>query len=121
ESERLQHVRRLKCCRGASRSTGDGNIVDAHQQRFALNVYKTHIEVARETMLHGTVHVDVVEFGFKLVLEPIAEAAQIGGFAVHFGKGDFAGFAEANDSGNVQCAGTHAALVAATVNLGGDL
>src|SRR3974390_1471181 len=51
----------------------------------------------------------------------VSEAAQVGGFGVHLLHSDFAGLAETHDSGHVQRAGTHAALVAATVDLRGDL
>ena len=48
-------------------------------------------------------------------------AAQPLGFFRHLLLHDFAGFAEADDAGHVQRAGTHAALVAAAVDDGGKL
>ena len=47
--------------------------------------------------------------------------AELLAFRSHFVLAKFAGFAESDDAGNVERAGTHAALVAAAVNLSGKL
>src|ERR1700731_3193750 len=39
----LQYIRWLQCCRGAGRTAGNRDIVDAHQQRLAFHVNEAHI------------------------------------------------------------------------------
>src|ERR1035437_620659 len=72
-------------------------------------------------MLHVAVDLDVVERGFELLAEVVAEGLltlRLGGHLVH---ADLASFAEADDAGDVEGAAAHAALVAAAVDLLGDL
>ena len=52
-----------------------------------------------------------------MLLQPIAKPAQIRRFGVHLFTRNLAGFAQSHDAGHIQRAGTHAALVAAAINL----
>ena len=64
----------------------------------------------------------VVQLGCEsLLLRRLAQAAKVRRFGVHLGESDLASFAEADDSRNVKRAGTHAALVAAAIDLSSDL
>src|SRR5579863_3539050 len=72
-------------------------------------------------MLHGTVDEDFIQLGFQTSLESIAQSLHALGLFGHFLLSDRAGGAEADDAGNVECAGTHAALVTAAVDDGGEL
>src|ERR1700675_3542366 len=72
-------------------------------------------------MLHGAIDEDFVELGFQAGLQAVAQAAHAHGFLSHFLLTEFASFAEADDAGNIQCAGTHAAFVTAAVGDGGKL
>ncbi len=73
-------------------------------------------------VLHVAVDVDVVERAFELLLEVVAEldAGARLRTAISW-PADFAGFAEADDAGDVEGSGAHAALVASAVDLLGDL
>src|SRR6266403_3078990 len=72
-------------------------------------------------MLHGTIDKDLVELGFEARTQPVAQRAHLLGLLRHFLLGQFAGLAEADDTGNIQRAGTHTALVAAAIDNGGKL
>ena len=65
--------------------------------------------------------IDFIEAGFELALQLVAQVAQALRLFRHLALADCAGFAEADDSGDVQRAGTHAALVSAAIHLRGDL
>src|SRR5437899_8296280 len=72
-------------------------------------------------MLHGTIDKDLVELGFEARTQPVAQRAHLLGLLRHFLLGQFAGLAEADDSGDIQGAGTHTALVAAAIDNGRKL
>src|SRR6266481_5179247 len=72
-------------------------------------------------MLHGTIDKDLVELGFEARTQPVTQRAHLLGLLRHFLLGQFAGLAEADDSGDVQRAGTHTALVTAAIDNGGKL
>src|SRR5882757_6047727 len=72
-------------------------------------------------MLHGTLDKDLVELGFEARTQPVTQRAHLLGLLGHFLLGQFAGLAEADDSGDIQRAGTHTALVAAAIDAGGKL
>ena len=63
----------------------------------------------------------MVERGEKFCLEAVAHRGETGGFGFQFSRGDFAGCAQANDAGDVERAGAHAAFVAAAIDLRGEL
>src|ERR1700742_4602359 len=73
------------------------------------------------TVCHGTVHVNVVQLGCLLVLQLVAEFTQPLCFCGHLLAGDLACLAEADDTRDVECSRTHAAFVAAAVDLGRNL
>ena len=104
-----------------ARAGADGDVVDAHQERLAFDVDEAHVEVAGEVVLHVAVDLGVVERGLELVLEVVAELGFALGFGGHLFAADLAGLAEADDAGDVEGAAAHAALVAAAVDLLGDL
>src|SRR6202030_4632311 len=64
---------------------------------------------------------DLVELGFQAGLKAVAQAAHTLGFFGHFLLANFASFAEADDARDVECAGTHAAFMAAAIGDGGKL
>src|SRR5258705_8362956 len=72
-------------------------------------------------MLRGTIDKDLVELGFEARTQPVTQRAHLLGLLRHFLLGQFAGLAEADDTGNIQRAGTHTALVAAAIDNGGKL
>src|ERR1700678_1528294 len=72
-------------------------------------------------MLPGAVDFDVIEGRLELVAQVIAHLLEAGSFGGHLLAGDFAGFAEAYDAGDVESAGPHAALVASAVVESGNL
>src|SRR4029077_6264878 len=108
-------------CRSTGRPARNRNVVDAHEQRFAFDIGKAHVQVVRQAVLHRAVDENFVQLGFQALSETLAQAEQTRRFFRHFFLRDFAGFAEADDAGDVQRAGTHAALVAAAVDNGGKL
>ena len=117
--KRLQYIRWLQRRRGARRSAGNCDVVDAHQQRFAFDVGKADVQVAGQTVLHRAVDVNLVELAHDAVVQtsragpPDAQDS----FGISSLR-DGASLAEADDAGNIQRAGTHAALVAAAVDDG---
>src|SRR5579863_61483 len=120
-TEGLQYIRWFKRRGGACRAARNCDIVDAHQEGFALHVGKTDVQVAGQAMLHGAVDVDLVEFAHDAVAETIAETAQLLGLAGHFFGRDGASFAQADNAGDIQRSGAHAALMAAAIDNGGNL
>ena len=74
-----------------------------------------------QVVVHVAVDLGVVEGGLELVLQVVAQFDEAGGLGRHLFAGDLAGLAQADDAGDVEGAGAHAALVAAAVDLFGDL
>src|SRR5471030_2838554 len=72
-------------------------------------------------VLHVAVDDGVVESGLELFAQVVAQLLLALAFGFHLVHADFAGCAEADDAGDVERAGAHAALVAAAVNLLRDL
>src|SRR6266853_209685 len=72
-------------------------------------------------MLHGTIDKDLVELGFEARTQPVTQRAHLLGLLGHFLLGQFAGLAEADDSGDIERAGTHTALVTAAIDNGREL
>src|SRR5579864_784644 len=121
DAEGLEDVAGFQSGRSAGRTARYRNIVDAHQERFALDVGEAHVQVVGQAMLEGAVDEDFVELGFQALFQAIPESAQANGFFFHFLLAKLAGFAEADDAGHVERAGTHAAFVAAAIDDGGEL
>ena len=65
--------------------------------------------------------INLIQPGFELVFELVAQIAQPLRFLGHFALADRARFAQPDDARHVQRARTHAALVAAAIHLRGDL
>ena len=65
----------------------DGDVVDAHQQRLALDVDEAHVEVAGQVVLHVAVDVDVVERSFELGAQLVAQLGLAVGFGGHLVAG----------------------------------
>src|SRR5262249_18833576 len=120
-AQRLQYIRWLQRRGGAGGPTGDGYIVDSHEQRLAFHVGEADVEVARQAVLHRAVYVDLVQPAHDAVFQAVAKSSQMSAFLGHFFTGDFTRLAKADNSGNVQRAGTHAAFVAAAIDDSGDL
>src|SRR5580692_10002379 len=69
-AQSLQYIRWFQSRRGACRTAGNCNIVDAHQKRFAFHVGEADVQVAGKAMLHGAVDISFVE----TVQEAMAQA-----------------------------------------------
>src|SRR5213078_2474899 len=117
----FEYVARLQGCRSTGRAAGNRDVVDAHEQRFALDIGKAHVQVVRQAVLHRAVDENLVQLGFQTLSKTLAQAEQTCRFFRHLFLRDFAGLAEAHDTRHVQRAGAHATLVAAAVNDGGKL
>src|SRR5580692_4757612 len=72
-------------------------------------------------MIPRAVDVGLVEAVHNAITQAIAQASETAGFLCHFFLRESTGFAEADDTRNIERAGAHAALVAAAVNAGGNL
>jgi len=116
-AQSLQHVARLQCRRSASRTAGDRNIIDPHQQRFAFDVGKADIQTPRQAMLHAAVDINLVELRGDLLAQILAQGEQALGLLAHLLLRNFAGHAQTNNARNVQRPAAHAALVTASVHL----
>src|SRR5712691_10384034 len=51
-AKRLEHIRSLQCGRRTCRTTGNGYIVDSHQQRLAFYIGKAHVQISRQAVVH---------------------------------------------------------------------
>src|SRR6266516_228373 len=78
-------------------------------------------EVAQKEMPEEGARLRALRDRLKAGLEAIAQRTQPRTFLRHLFLCDFAGLAETNDTGHVQGAGTHAALVTTAINDGGKL
>ena len=72
-------------------------------------------------MLPRAVDVHIVQRGLEAGAQVVTKTAQICGFGVHLPLGNLASLAEADDAGNIERTGAHTALMAAAVDLRGDL
>src|SRR5580658_9429707 len=120
-AQSLQDVAGFQGGRSAGRTARYRNVVDAHEERFALDIGKAHVQVVRQAMFERAVDEDLVELGFEAFLEAVAKPAQPDRFFLHLLLANLASLAEADDTRHVQRAGTHTALVAAAVDNGGKL
>src|SRR6266851_2070894 len=117
----FEYVARLQGCRRTGGTAGNRDVVDAHEERFAFDVGKAHVQVVGQAVLHRAVDENLVELGFQALAETLAQGEHTRRLFRHLFLRDFASLAEAHDAGNIQGAGTHAALVAAAVDDGGKL
>src|SRR5579864_5223229 len=120
-AESLQYIRWLQRRRGASRSAGNCDVVDAHEQRFALDVGEADVQVARQAMVHRAVDVDLVQLAHDAVAQTVAQTCELTGLLRHFFLSNGTRLAQTDDAGDVERAGAHAALVAAAIDDGGNL
>src|SRR5215469_17283256 len=72
-------------------------------------------------MLHAAINEHFIQPAHDAVFEPVSQTGEPLHLDWHVFMGHGACLAQTNDSGNVESAGTHAALVAAAVNDGGNL
>src|SRR5487761_2029868 len=61
-SQRTQHVGRLEAGGGAGRARGDGDFLDAHDQRLALDEVEADVEIARYAPVQVAVQVHFLDF-----------------------------------------------------------
>ncbi len=121
QSQSLENITGLQSCGGAGGAGADRNIVDAHQQRLALDIDKAHVEVAGKVVFHVAVDLHVIQGALEFAPQVVAELLLPGGFGSHLFAADLARLAQANDARHVQRAAAHAALVTAAVDLLGQL
>src|SRR5580692_9741908 len=60
DAQRLENVAGFQSGRSAGGAARYGDVIDAHQERFALDVGKAHVQVVRQTVLERAVDVDLV-------------------------------------------------------------
>ena len=100
----LQDVTGFKRRGGASRPTGNRDVVDAHQQAFALDIGEADVQVVRQAVIHRPVDVSLVEFRKQFVFEPVPQFRRPGDFLRHAQAAQLGGFPESHNAWNVQCA-----------------
>src|SRR5579863_1526994 len=120
-SQSLKDIAGFKGGRSTGRTTGNRNVVDTHQERFAFDISEAHIEVVGQPVLNRAVDKDFVKLGFETGPKAVAELGQANRLFRHFFLGDFTGRTQTDNAGDVQRAGAHAAFVATAVNDGGKL
>ncbi len=111
-----QHVGRLQGRRGAGRAGGDGQVLERHDQRLALDVVEAEVEVVRHALLAAAVEVHLFH-AFELGQETLGQRLDAHALGGHLFLGDAEGFAHADDLVGGQGARAHAALVTAAVHL----
>src|SRR5262245_9120332 len=110
-----QNVTRLDAGRGARRARADGDILERHQQRFAVNAGEADVEVARQALDGMAVDENLVQLLVEMLPEALPKLQRAGSVAGHFLLSNRTGRAKADDQGHRQSAAAHAAFVAATV------
>ena len=115
-SEPLEHIARLETGAGARATGTASDVLHAHHQAFALNEPEGNVGDVWKALLCMAVHLSdfntARKFGFQLA----AELYDAFAFVFHLVLAEFAGLTKANDSGDIQRAGTHSALMTAAVN-----
>ena len=82
---------------GAGRAGGDGDVVEAHEQRFAVHAFEADVQVVRQARQGGAVEA----YASKLLQsreEPVLERRQPLLFLLYALEVDRAGGAEADDA-----------------------
>src|ERR1041385_1977236 len=92
--------------------------MQSREQRLTFHVQKTHVEIAGEPVLHAAVDYHLVQRRQQLVTKTVAQTSQAAAFFRHVFLGDLTGFAEADNTRNIERAGAQAMLMAAAVNHG---
>ena len=115
DAEALEHIARLEARARAGRARRARDVLDAHEERLALDIAEADVEDVRHAPLCVAVHLRDLEARGKLALELAAQAEQTLALGVHLVQRELARLAEADDSRDIQRARAHAALVAAAV------
>ena len=114
--EGAQHIRRLHGGGRAGGAAGNGEIVQGEQQRLTIHVGEGDVQVARQPVRLGTIQAGAGEL-LQVCPKALPQGTDATGFGWHFFSADAAGFPQPHDLMGGQGAGTHAALVAAAVDL----
>src|SRR5438034_5909449 len=72
-AQRAQNIRRLERGRRACRAGRHRDLLDRHDQRFALDEIEARVEIVRDAMRHAAVDIDLLDLrkaGQQLVAEP---------------------------------------------------
>src|SRR5262245_26656387 len=114
-----QDVRRLGGSRRTCRARRKRhNILQTHEERLALHIGKTHIQVAREALFRVAVEIDIIEALPQSVVETLAQTTQAYAFFRPELLRRLTGFAKAHNARDVERARTHPALVPTTIEQG---
>ena len=115
-SEPLEHIARLETGAGARATGTASDVLHAHHQAFALNEPEGNVGDVWKALLCMAVDLSdfntARKFGFQLA----AELYDAFAFVFHLVLAEFAGLTKANDSGDIQRARAHPALMSAAVN-----
>src|SRR6266511_4932451 len=114
--ERAQYVRRFERCRSTSRAGRDGDVLDRHDERFALDEVEAHVEVVRNAPLQVAVDVDLLDI-LDTVQQPVAQRTHVRVILRHLELRQPRRLAEADDLVRRQRARAETALVATAVDL----
>src|SRR5580692_7861712 len=102
DAERAEHVARLEARRRAGRAAGDGDVLDRHHHRFALDEVERDVEVPRQAVLVRAVQVHLVERALQLAEESLAKRGETRVLRRPLLHHDLAGDAEADDARDVE-------------------
>src|SRR5215475_9870526 len=92
--------------------------MQSREQRLAFHVQKTHVEIAREPVLHAAIDHYLVQRGQQPVTKTVAQTSHAAAFFRHVFVRDLTGFAEADNAGDIERAGSYAEHTATTENHG---
>src|SRR5690349_2404469 len=102
--------------RSTRRSAGESNIVKRSQQVLTVYTRKTEIEVTRKTMFDRTVNGNSIQVRENPFAQTVSQSSNTVGFLWHLIPANFAGFAQANNSWNIQGARAQPTFMAATID-----
>eukprot|EP00191_Tetraselmis_sp_GSL018_P001362 CAMPEP_0177596546 /NCGR_PEP_ID=MMETSP0419_2-20121207/11152_1 /TAXON_ID=582737 /ORGANISM="Tetraselmis sp., Strain GSL018" /LENGTH=381 /DNA_ID=CAMNT_0019088489 /DNA_START=305 /DNA_END=1451 /DNA_ORIENTATION=- len=100
-SEGAENVARLQARRGAGGSAGDGDLLEAHEERLALHKRERQVAVANVAVcgVRGAIEDDTLEAGHDAAAEPLLEPGHVLAVDVHLLLRDLAGGAEPDREG----------------------
>ena len=111
-----QHVAGFQAGGRAGRAAGDGQALDAHDQRLAFDVVEAHVQVVRHALRLVAIDEHLLHV-FQTGQHAVVQRLYADVFNGHFFLGDAVGLAHADDLVRGQGARTHTALVATAVHL----